>query len=398
MRRRVLTVVVACSALVVGGLAYAAPASAGPAGEYVYVAATPGGSILRLHDGATGMDNVLTGSEITSVSPDHVGLQVSRDGRRVAVTTYDDLDYSSRLHVYDRDTEVLDFLVSSGPDAGFSGLDWMPDSRHLLVAAQLPDGGTQDLWLVGLDRSRVTLPGTRGISGFDVSPGGELLAYSVPTTAGVPRVWLATIDGTARVDLGVAGESPQWSHDGSQLLATLPLYSPDKERVGSIVETFSPQGTGRTLYEATFLSGQVGFAWSRSHDGSVVGYHEGALSEIPLTAGATWTTVPTVSPSAAPAAPWSPPDTAAPTLTLPPFLAIEGTGVRFAWSNAAVRDPDIVAVRVALSQGMTPPATYAAGARRTTVLGRVYSTRFTGLVAGAVYSYAMWSMDASGNL
>ncbi len=394
MRHRARAALLTCFSLLVGALACAGPASASASEEIVYVGSA-GGAVLRVLDRGTGVDTVLPGSQL-GTDPSEVWIAVSPDGRKVALLEYDSLDFGMRLSVYDRDTASIKALGHVGPDASYTGLDWMPDSQHLLVGPSLPDNRAPlDLELVGLDGSHRSLPGTKGIGGFSVSPSGLQLAYT-GVTAGVPHVWLANLDGTGRVDLGVMGEAPLWSHDGSMLLASLTLKGPDGERVGRVLETFAPNGTGRTIHDATYASGFWTYQLSADGTHALIA-QQGRLREISLATGAA-TQILETSYDAQYAAPWTATDTTPPHLTSGPLLAIEDSAVRFAWSNAAVRDSDIVGVQIALSRGLTPPATYAAAARRTTVLGRVYSTRFTALLPGATYSYSMWALDASGNV
>lgn len=406
MRRRAHVVLLCSVGLCLAALAAPPPATAAAADQIVYVGSTDGtrtgGLVLRLLDRGTGSDTVLAGSDLAFGSFDQVRIAVSRNGRRIARAVYDSTDWGMRLDVYDRDTGRATSLGHVGPDAAYTGLAWLPDGAHLLVGSTLPEGAPADLQVVGLDGSSRSLPGTGDVGGFDVSPSGLLVVYA-SSVRGVNHVKIANVDGSWPVDLGVVGSRPRWSHDGKMILAAVDMSATDGDYAGSVAETFDVRGQNRTVHDTTFSSSWPSYSWSPDGTAILVGttgsrLEGGSVREVSVATGAIEVLVPATAGDAAYAAPWTPTDTTAPALTLPPLLAIESTGVRFAWSNAAVRDPDIVAVRIALSRGMTPPATYAAGARRATVLGRVYSTRFTGLVAGAVYSYAMWSMDASGNL
>jgi hypothetical protein len=78
-----------------------------------------------------------------------------------------------------------------------------------------------------------------------------------------------------------------------------------------------------------------------------------------------------------------------------PTVALGATSIGVTWPSISA--PDLVGVRLAVSPGMTPPATYASGARRTTVLGTNHGASFTGLVAGATYSWSAWALDGAGN-
>lgn len=400
MRRRAYAALLTCLALLAGALACAAPASAAAVDEVVYVApdADPAlGSVLHVLDRSSGADAVLPGSRAAVVTPSDMRILVSRDGRHIARVARDDTDFGQRLSVYDRDTQQVMELDHVGPDAYYLGVAWLPDSQHLLVSPSAPEGAPLDLQILGLDGSRRTLPGTRGIGGFDLSPSGLQIAFTA-TTNGVPHVWLANLDGSSRVDLKVVGRTPLWSHDGSRLLAAVDLTAPGGEHAGILLETFTPAGTRLTRYDATYTSGWPSYDWSADRTAVLVS-DGSSVREIALAADSASSTVVTTPGAGAYAAPWSTTDTTAPSLTYSPQLLLDDTSVLLGWGRLSdVVDDGLVGVRLAVAPGATPPASYAAAPRRATVLGRVFTARFTGLVAGATYSYSMWALDASGNV
>lgn len=396
MRRRTSTLVLACAGLVIGVIVAAPPATAAAADEVVYAAEGGNGSVLRVHDLATGDDVVLPGTT-SHYDPSDVSLSVSRNGRRVAVVVYDSMDNGEALSVYDRDTGVETPLGAIGPDAAYTGVVWLPDGVHLLVGrTSLAGLASGELLVVGIDGTTRSLPGTKGISDFDVSPSGRQLVYTVRTPDGVPHVWMANVDGTSRVDLKVVGRDPQWSHNGSRILATLDVAGPDGVHAGVLAETFTLEGAHRGTVASSYLPGYSGYAWSPD-DSALLASTGTVVRQLDLAAG-TWTDVVTTTGGAAYAGPWTPSDTTAPVLAHPPLLALEDTSVLFGWGPLTAPGADVVGLRVAIAPGMTPPATFAAGTRRLTVLGRQYTGRVTGLLRGATYSYSFWALDASGNV
>jgi hypothetical protein len=396
MRRRASVVVLVGLGLLAGGLVAAPPATAAAADEVVYVAAGAGGSVLRVRDLATGADSALTGSTVNA-DPANVDVRASRDGRRIALVTYDAAFNGDSLAVYDRDTGRMTALGSVGPDAVYTGVAWLPDGEHLLVGPMTPEGRTPlDLLVVGVDGSSRALVGTKGIGDFDLSPSGRQVVYTVLMPDLVPHVWMANVDGTSRVDLKVVGRAPRWSHGGTRILATLDVEGPDGVHTGGLMESFTLQGTRRALVDASYLPGYPSYEWS-SDDSAVLASTGAVVRQLDLGTGA-WTDVVSTTGGAAYAGPWTPPDTTPPVLAFPPHVALEDTSVLFGWGSLTAPGTDVVGMRIALAPGMTPPATYTAGTRRLTVLGRQYLGRVTGLVPGTTYSYSFWALDASGNV
>lgn len=374
------------------------PASAAAGDEVVYTWVDPADrysqTFLRVRDAVAGTDVLLPGSALSYPIED-VRLLVSRDGRRIARIVYDETDFGARLDVYDRDTGAATFVDHVGPDTAFTTVAWMPDGTHLLVGATLPEGRPTNLRVVGLDGSSRTIAGTAAVSAADVSPSGDVVAYSAPVS-GVPHLWLMNLDGTSQRDLGVVGTAPSWTHDGQHLLATLWLTGPGGERAGSVLESVTPLGLRRTVLDQTFVSG--GAWYDLSPDGSTILASDGTSARAtPLTGSGGWTDVVGATGSAAYAGPWTPTDVTAPTLNYPPYVLLGATSVQVVWSPSFITGYDAVGVRIAVAPGLVPPATYSAGARRATVLGRASSTVITGLTAGATYSYSMWAIDGSGN-
>lgn len=406
MRRRAHVVLLCAIALCLAGLVEPPPAAAAAADQVVYVGtsngAPDGGLVLRLLDRTSGSDTVLAGSEFAFGSFNQVWIAVSRNGRRIARAVYDSTDFGMRLDVYDRDTGAVVPLDHVGPDAAYTGLAWLPDGEHLLVGSTLPEGAPAGLHVIGLDGSSRALPGTGDVGAFDVSPSGLQIVYD-SAVAGAKHIKMANVDGTSPVDLGVVGSRPRWSHDGTMILAAVDMSATDDDYAGSVAETFDLRGKNRTVHDTTFSSSWPSYSWSPDGAAILVGttgsrLAGGSVREVSLATGAIEVLVPDAAGDAVYAAPWTPQDSTAPVLTDGPLLSLGNTSVAVAWYSSSVPGADVVGVRLALSPGLVPPASYRAGARRTTVMRTAYSTTFTGLVAGATYSYSMWSLDASGNL
>lgn len=396
MRRRAYAALLTCLALLAGALACAAPASAAAADEVVYVADSGGGQVLHVLDRSNGSDTVLPGSALQASTAADVRIVVSRDGRKIACTTYRSEFGGESLSVYDRDTGTMRGLGSVGPDAGYTGLAWLPDNKHLLVGPMSPEGRTPlPLQVIGIDGTVKTLPQTIGIRDFDVSPSGLQVVYSVYDARFVPHLWVANVDGTSRTSLGIVGSAPRWSHGGSRILARMDLFSPDDVQIGTVMETFTPAGTRRSIVHAAYLGGRVSYGWS-ADDSAVLASTGTDVRELVLAAG-TWSSVVATTGAGAYAGPWSITDRTAPVIDHAPELALEDSSVRFAWGYLTFTGNDVVGLRFSLAPGLVPPATYAAGTRRTTSLGRQYSAQISGLLPGATYSYAIWALDASGN-
>ena len=99
---------------------------------------------------------------------------------------------------------------------------WSPDGRRLAVASGSP--GSSDIWTVSLDgheeRRLVAGPGIN--TQPDWSPDGSQIAFASNRprpgeTESSWNIWRVAATG-GEIPLLVAGHSPQWSHDASQIL------------------------------------------------------------------------------------------------------------------------------------------------------------------------------------
>jgi hypothetical protein len=397
--------------LVAAGMAVVAPAISAPpepTGSLVYAAALGDGEFsMQLHtlDLSNGADVALPGTRTMSTSG---STTVSPDGAEVAVISENPMDFGDSLDVYDLASHSWTGLAHA-TDAGIGGPAWLPDSAHLV--AQLPDGpdyATSALWIYALDGSRTLIPGTRlpnltGITSFAVAPSGLQIAFS-KRVSGVDKVFMMNIDGSSVTALGSTGRVRGWLHDGSRLLLSDSLAGTDGRPAGSVLSTVTPRGGSPTplplSYTATSSLGaslSPDDAWLAIESETVQDTYASTVQVVPLAGGAAprsvlSSTTTVFGPSYL--GPWTADDAAAPTMT-PVSAALGATSTVLSWPSVAA--PDAVGVQVALSPGTTPPATYAAGAKRTTVLGATRTAAFTGLAAGATYSWSAWALDGAGN-
>lgn len=397
--------------LVAVGMVVVTPAISAPpepSGSLVYAAGLGDGEYsMQLHtlDLANGADVALPGTRKFSTSG---STTVSPDGAKVAVVSENPMDFGDSLDVYDLATHTWTGLAHA-TDAGIGGPSWLPDSAHLV--AQLPDGpddATSALWIYGLDGSRALIPGTRlpnltGITSFAVAPSGLQVAFS-KRVSGVDTVFMMNIDGTSVTALGATGRVRGWLHDGSRLLLSDSLMGSDGKIAGAVLRTITPRGGSPATLPLTYTAtSQYGAslspddAWLAIESQTVQNVMNATVQVVPFAGGAAPRTVlssttTVFGPSYLGA--WTADDSTPPTMT-----AVTGTlgatGVVLSWPTIAA--VDAVGVQVALSPGLTAPASYAAGARRTTVLGATRSASFTGLIPGATYSYSAWALDGKGN-
>jgi Tol biopolymer transport system component/predicted Ser/Thr protein kinase len=172
-----------------------------PDGAWMYVSANAGGNFhiwrQRFPDGEP--------VQLTAGPSDEHGIALAPDGRSlltsVGLTT-------SALWVGDArgarsvSTESNPSLPGLGPSAAIPrGTYFSPDRRTLYylitrsVGATFLDG---ELWEADLEsgRTKTILPGFT-VASYDVSKDGTRIVFSAADETGRPRVWLASLDGTA---------------------------------------------------------------------------------------------------------------------------------------------------------------------------------------------------------
>lgn len=390
------------------GLTPATSSPPSPSGSLVYAAsAASPADALQLHtlDLSNGTDTALpgpltnAGNGFTAVSP---------DGTKVAVNSEDGRIFGGRIDVYDLAAGTwtpIDGLT----DAGFDGPAWMPDSTHLVaLKPDVPEDGYTALWIYGLDGSRTMIPGTRltgtSITSFAVAPSGLQIAFSTRGLTGPDTVSIMNIDGSSVTPLHVTGKVDGWTHDGSRILLSEPLTSADGKPGGSVIRTITPRGGSPTTLPLTYTATtQYGAslspddAWLAIESQTVQNVMNATVQVVPVAGGAAPQTVLTSTrsvfgPSYLGA--WTATDSTAPAMT-PVTVTLGATSAAFSWP--LIRTEDVVGVQIALSPGSTVPASYAAGARRVTVLGASRTASVTGLISGATYSYSVWAIDGKGN-
>lgn len=393
--------------MVVIGPATSAPPE--PTGTLVYAANVGDGEFaLQLHtlDVATGTDTALPGTRKYSTEG---STQVSPDGTKVAVRSTNPMDFGDSLDVYDLASHTWTGLTHA-TDAGIGEPSWLPDSTHLLELEPDPPGGTSTaLFVYALDGSRTLVPGTRSsglsyITSYAVAPSGRQIALS-RHVSGVDKVFIMNIDGTSLTTLGATGRVQGWTHDGSRILLSDRLSGSDGKPAGSVLRTITPRGGSPTTLPLTYVPTTL-YGASLSPDDSWLvlesqteqNVMNSTVQVVPLAGGAAPQTVLTSTttvfgPSYLGA--WTATDSTAPTMT-PVTVTLGASGAAFTWP--LIRTADVVGVQVALSPGLTAPATYAAGTKRVTVLGATRSASFTGLTMGATYSWSAWALDGAGNL
>lgn len=380
-----------------------------PTGTLVYAATLGDGEFsAQLHtlDLATGTDTALPGTKKYATS---ASTTVSPDGTKVAMNSENPMLFAGTVSVYDLASHTWTELASA-TDAGIGGPEWLPDSAHLV--AQLPDPpdyATSALWIYALDGSRTLIPGTRlpnltGITSFAAAPSGKQLAIS-KRVAGIDKVFVMNVDGTSVTALGATGRVRGWTHDGSRILLADQLAGSDGKPAGSVVRTITPRGASPTTLPLTYTANSSygaslspDDAWLAIESETVQNVMASTVQVVPFAGGAAPKTVLTSTttvfgPSYLGA--WTATDSTAPTMT-PVTVTLGATSAAFTWP--LIRTADVVGVQLALSPGLTAPATYAAGAKRVTVLGATRTAAFSGLTAGATYSYSAWAFDGAGNL
>jgi len=147
--------------------------------------------------------------------------------------------------------------------ASVSGVSWMPDSRHLVLASGSGKQLRDKLSVVDPDgNEQVIYPTSQVVLGISLSPDGKRLGFGIGNVEwDVLDVTLAS--GSVRTALAAGGISwcPDWAPDGAHYLVST-------NRSGDLrIEDVSVDGFSRLL--AVVPEGAAGLAWPRwSPDGS----------------------------------------------------------------------------------------------------------------------------------
>jgi len=145
----------------------------------------PGGTPEQLTIGATEEEGV-------AISPDGGALITSAGIRESTVW----------LHDQRGDRQISGEGFASMPGLGFgiasAHSTFSPDGKRLyyLVREKGSRAWTSgELWMADIDSGRTepVLPGV-SMSGFDIAPDGERVAFWIPDAGGIPRAWVASLD------------------------------------------------------------------------------------------------------------------------------------------------------------------------------------------------------------
>ncbi|NHC14207.1 PD40 domain-containing protein [Motilibacter deserti] len=375
-------------------------AAAAPADELVYATDAE----LRVLDLATGVDTALTANGIDvshpSLSPDRTKIAFCQESGA----------FDCSIYVHDRVAGTTRALPggAAGADQELEP-EWSPDGARLLTSepVRFAEGARALYTRPATGGVRRRVPNSIGALQPSWAPGGRHIAFTElrprPDGTARPVIGVLATDGSGRASLGLVGHDPAWSPDGARIAYVADVAASDGSLASSVVVTVNARGGSRRVLESTFHAGaQIGRPAWRS-DGRTLYYavrpaRGDAYLESADAAGTTRARLSTAAelpPDAtAYAGPLPPPDRAAPS-PLAPTLTLAAERVTATW--AGPREADAVAVQLAVSPGTTPPATFAAGRFRTTVLGAARRAVVPGLATGAVHSYALWVVDPSGN-
>jgi serine/threonine protein kinase len=164
-----------------------------PDGRWMYFSSSAGGSFhtwrQRFPDGIP--------EQITSGVNEEEGVAMASDGGSF-LTSVGSAETS--MWVHDRDGE---HQVSSegsadigSPDGSTSRAVFSPDGGHVYyLVHRSPHSASEELWTteIATGRSESLVSGLTG-TGFDLSPDGHSLAYSVRAKNGEESIWLAPVD------------------------------------------------------------------------------------------------------------------------------------------------------------------------------------------------------------
>ena len=181
-------------ARLVGPAAAACTAAAwSPDGRWMYFSSASGGSFhtwrQRFPDGAP--------EQITSGVTEEEGIAVAPDGGSLVTSVGAE---QSSVWVHDRGgdhqitSEAAAYLVS--PDGTSSRAVFSPDGRRVYyLVRRSPHSGSVELWVseLGSGASEV-LVGELSASGFDLSPDGHSVAYSLRGAEGRESIWIASVN------------------------------------------------------------------------------------------------------------------------------------------------------------------------------------------------------------
>ncbi len=142
-----------------------------------------------------------TPEQLTFGATEEEGIAISPDGRTL-ITSAGIRESTVWLHDQRGDRQISGEGFASMPGLGFgiasAHSTFSPDGKRLyyLVREKGSRAWTSgELWMADIDAGRTesVLPGV-SMSGFDIAPDGERVAFWTPDAGGIPRAWVASLD------------------------------------------------------------------------------------------------------------------------------------------------------------------------------------------------------------
>jgi eukaryotic-like serine/threonine-protein kinase len=210
-----------------------------PDGRWMYFSSAAGGRFhlwrQRFPDGVP--------QQITSGAAEEEGIAIAPDGRSL-VTSVGTAETSVWVHDRGGDHQVTSqgaaYFLS--PDDTSSRAVFSPDGQRVYYLGERSRGKSLDLWTteLGSGRSDVLVNGLSA-SGFDLSPDGRSVAYSVRAKDGTESIWVAFVDHRSpprQIKPSINEFSPLFTPDGN-------LVFMSSEGDKSFIYRMNQDGSGR---------------------------------------------------------------------------------------------------------------------------------------------------------
>ena len=161
-----------------------------------------------------------TPEQLTFGATEEEGIAISSDGRSL-ITSAGIRESTVWLHDHRGDRQISGEGFASMPGLGFgiasAHSTFSPDGKKLyyLVRGNVSRAWTSgELWMAYIDSGRTesVLPGV-SMSGFDIAPDGERVAFWTPDAEGIPHAWVAPLDRRSPPKQLTSSES-QWPSFG----------------------------------------------------------------------------------------------------------------------------------------------------------------------------------------
>jgi serine/threonine protein kinase len=211
-----------------------------PDGRWMYFSSAAGGSFhtwrQRFPDGVP--------EQITSGVTEEEGIAVAPDGHSL-VTSVGAAETSVWVHDRGGDHQITSEGTAyfASPDGASSRAVFSPDGQRVYYLARRSSHSTSaELWSteLGSGRSEALVMGLSE-SGFDLSPDGRSLAYSMRSKEGTESIWLAPVDhrsSPGQIKSSGSEFSPVFAPDGS-------LFFMASEGDKNFVYRMNQDGSGR---------------------------------------------------------------------------------------------------------------------------------------------------------